>query len=102
MVLLAPALCLSAPIGNIKLDSKVQSMQKAGVGAVIYPHDKHEKIFKCNECHPKIFKEKHGENNISMKMNMEGKYCGSANCHNSPNAFPLFECHRCHTKAGAK
>ena len=83
---------------NIKLDDKLSSMKKQGhVGPVIYPHAKHEKLYKCGDCHPKIFSEKRAENNINMKANMDGKYCGSQNCHNSPKAFPLFECARCHT-----
>ncbi len=86
-----------AAIGTIKFDDKIESMKKAGVGPVMFPHDKHEKTNKCAECHPKIFKDKRGENNISMKLNMEGKFCGSPNCHNSPKAFPLFQCASCHT-----
>lgn len=105
-ILMAFALVIALPVaagavGDIKLDDKIESMHKAGVGPVIYPHAKHEKLYKCNDCHPKIFKEKRAENNISMKFNMEGKYCGTADCHNSPKAFPLFECTKCHTQVGA-
>ncbi len=103
-MLALPALAAGAGIGNIKLDSKIESMKKAGVGPVIFPHAKHEQTNKCNDCHPKIFKDKLGANNISMKFNMEGKFCGSANCHNSPKAFPLYMCANCHTnvKGAAK
>lgn len=87
----------AAEIGDIRMDSKVDSMHKAGVDAVIFPHKRHEKVFKCNACHPKIFKDKRGANDISMKLNMEGKFCGSADCHNSPKAHALFECAKCHT-----
>ncbi|MBI5587303.1 MAG: hypothetical protein HY889_02940 [Deltaproteobacteria bacterium] len=101
-VLAVPAVSFGVQ-AEIKLDDKIASMHKAGVGPVIFPHAKHEKVYKCNDCHPKIFSEKRTENNISMKFNMEGKYCGSANCHNSPKAFALFECARCHTGVpGAK
>ncbi|MEE8575436.1 MAG: c(7)-type cytochrome triheme domain-containing protein [Thermodesulfobacteriota bacterium] len=90
---------LSAAVSDtIVLDSKIESMKKAGMGAVSYPHAKHLKAFKCNDCHPKIFKMKHGENDISMRENMKGKFCGSEGCHNSPKAFPLFECNKCHAK----
>lgn len=102
LILLLPAAAVAAPLGNINLSSKAESMKKAGVGPVVYPHDKHEKLFKCDECHPKFFKDKHGANDISMKANMEGRFCGSPNCHNSPNAFPLFNCAKCHTNVGAK
>jgi c(7)-type cytochrome triheme protein len=83
---------------SITLDGKIESMKKAGVGAVSFPHLRHEKAFKCADCHPKIFVDKKGANDISMKANMKGEFCGSAGCHNSPKAFPLFECGKCHTK----
>lgn len=92
-----PALATGAEIGNIKLDSKIESMKKAGVGPVIFPHTRHENANKCEDCHPKIFKDKRGANNISMKFNMEGKFCGSPDCHNSPRTFPLYICDSCHT-----
>ncbi len=88
-------------LGDMKLDSKLSSMKKAGVGPVIFPHTKHEKIYKCGDCHPKIFKEKRGANDISMKKNMNLQFCGSQNCHNSRKAFPLFQCAKCHTHVGA-
>jgi len=96
--LLTPAVAMGA-IGNIRLDDKIHSLQKAGVGPVIFPHDRHEKIHKCGDCHPKIFKDKHGANDITMKYNMEGKFCGS--CHNSIKAFPLDRCTKCHTNVRA-
>ncbi|HBG47085.1 MAG TPA: hypothetical protein DDW94_08860 [Deltaproteobacteria bacterium] len=102
LMLTVPAAAGAAPIGDIRLDSKVKSMRKAGVGPVVYPHALHDKLYKCSECHPKIFKDKRGANNMSMKMNMDGKFCGSPNCHNSQRAFPLYDCIKCHTKVGAK
>ncbi len=101
MALAALPAIASGGIGDIKFDDKIASMKKAGVGPVIFPHGKHEKTNKCNDCHPKIFKDKRGENNISMKLNMDGKFCGSPNCHNSPKAFPLFQCASCHTGVSA-
>lgn len=82
---------------DIMLGSKIQSMKKAGVGPVKFPHTFHKKQFKCSVCHPAIFADKAGANDISMKKNMDQKFCGSPNCHNSPKAFPLYECVRCHT-----
>lgn len=104
MAVLLPQAGLALAAGDIVLDSRSGSMGKAGVGPVIYPHALHEKLYKCGDCHPRIFKEKAGATEMSMKLNMEGKLCGSPNCHNSPNAFPLFNCTKCHTniKAGAK
>ncbi|HEY4707065.1 MAG TPA: c(7)-type cytochrome triheme domain-containing protein [Thermodesulfobacteriota bacterium] len=102
LIVAVPAAAGAASIGDIRLDSKAESMKKAGVGPVIYPHALHEKLYKCNDCHPKIFKDKHGANNLTMKANMEGNFCGAANCHNSPKAFPLFNCVKCHTNVGVK
>lgn len=84
--------------GKFVLDSKLTSMVKAGVGPVVFPHAQHQAKFKCGICHPAIFKDKAKANDISMKKNMNGEFCGSPNCHNSPNAFPLFDCEKCHTK----
>lgn len=97
-----PGTVPAAAVGDIVLDSKSGSMGKAGVGPVVYPHALHEKLYKCAACHPKIFKEKAGATEMSMKLNMEGKLCGSPNCHNSEKAFPLYNCVKCHTKTGAK
>lgn len=84
--------------GKFVLDSKLSSMVKAGVGPVVFPHAQHQAKFKCGICHPAIFKDKAKANDISMKKNMNGEFCGSPNCHNSPKAFPLFQCASCHTK----
>ncbi|MEE9542878.1 MAG: c(7)-type cytochrome triheme domain-containing protein [Thermodesulfobacteriota bacterium] len=85
-------------LGDMLLDSKIESMKKAGVNPVIFPHTFHEKILKCKSCHNSIFKDERGANDISMKKNMTGQACGSANCHNSTKAFPLYECAKCHRK----
>ncbi|MBI5345495.1 MAG: hypothetical protein HZB83_09220 [Deltaproteobacteria bacterium] len=102
-LVIAASACSAAPPAELLLDSQIKSMSKAGVGPVKYPHARHEKLYKCADCHPKIFKEKRGESGINMKGNMEQKFCGSPNCHNSPKSFPLYQCARCHTNVkGAK
>ena len=85
-------------LGDMRLDSKIASMKKAGVNPVIFPHTFHENIIKCKTCHNSIFKDKRGANDITMKKNMTGQACGSNNCHNSPKAFPLYECAKCPKK----
>lgn len=87
-----------AKLGDMTLDSKIESMKKAGVDPVIFPHTFHEEIMKCKACHNSIFKDERGANDISMKKNMNGEACGSANCHNSAKAFPLYLCAKCHIK----
>ncbi len=95
-----PVAAFAAVSSEITLDSKVESMKQAGVGPVIYTHAAHEKLYKCDDCHPHIFKDKRGANDLSMKRNMEGEFCGTAGCHDSENAFPLFMCQNCHTNVG--
>jgi len=102
LVLALPGSGLGSAAGDLVLDSKIESMKKAGVGPVVYPHALHEKLYKCADCHPRIFKEKRGATEMSMKLNMEGRICGSPNCHNSQKAFPLYNCAKCHTEIGAK
>jgi len=83
---------------NIVFKSKIRSMEKADVGFVIYPHKFHESLYKCKDCHPVIFKGKIGANDINMQKNIDGKFCGSSECHNSTEAFPLYLCEKCHTE----
>ncbi len=103
LLLILAAVFLAAPsyakpkLGNIQFERKSTSRERAGIGPATFPHDSHEATLECKECHPKIFKAKRGANDITMKKNMEGKYCGSPGCHNT-NAFPLYECAKCHTK----
>ena len=91
-------------IGDIRFSDKLDSMKDVGVGPVVFPHVKHKDAFKCAECHPSIFKDEIGSNDISMKLNMEGEFCGSPNCHcgmldcyDYEATFPLFMCDNCHT-----
>ena len=81
---------------DITMESKVESMKKAGVGPVIYPHKLHSMWYECNECHPKVFAEKIGGNDINMHTIISERHCGSAGCHNSAYAFPLYLCENCH------
>jgi len=81
---------------NIIISSKAESMKEAGLGAVTYPHKLHEQLYECDDCHPKIFIDKKGANDINMQKNMTQQYCGYAGCHNSAYAFPLYLCDYCH------
>lgn len=88
-------------LGDMVMDKTAESMKKVSLGPVIFPHTRHEQLAKCDECHPKIFKEKRGVNDLSMQGIMDGNSCGAPNCHNSPAIFPLFLCVKCHTKLEA-
>ncbi len=86
----------AAGLGNMLFDDKAGSLKKAGMAPAVFPHTRHEDIYRCDECHPKIFRDRRGANNITMQKNMTGQFCGTTDCHNSPNAFPLYECIKCH------
>ncbi len=96
ILLILPVASISAP-GDIIIDLQGVSRSKAGVGPVRFPHARHKKRYKCAVCHPRIFKAERGANKITMKLNMNRKFCGSPNCHNSKKAFPLYYCAKCHT-----
>lgn len=87
-----------AKLGDIIFDDKIESLKKAGMPPAVFPHAKHEDIYKCEDCHPNIFKDKRGANDVTMHKNMNGEFCGAAECHNSPKAFPLYMCNKCHIK----
>ena len=80
---------------DITLDKTRDSMEKAGVKAVVFPHWFHRIRFKCKVCHENIFIMKKGANNMSMRRIMEGEACGV--CHNGQIAWEALYCDRCHT-----
>ena len=80
---------------DIYMDVTRESMEKADVGAVVFPHWFHRIRYKCKVCHEKIFVMRKGGNNISMQEIMDGKACGV--CHNGQIAWEPLECKRCHS-----
>ena len=83
-------------LGDMVFDSKIESMKKAEQKPVVFPHTLHEELVECAKCHPGIFIDKRGANDISMRANMKGEFCGSPGCHD-PVKFPLYQCAKCHT-----
>ena len=81
--------------GDIYMDSTRHSMEKADVGAVVFPHWFHRIRYKCKVCHEKIFIMRKGANKISMREIMDGKFCGT--CHNGMIAWEPLECKKCHS-----
>jgi c(7)-type cytochrome triheme protein len=87
-----------AEYGDIVLDRKIESMKKANVKPVVFPHWFHRIRFKCKVCHEDIFIIKKGANDINMKAIMEGNFCGK--CHNGLVAWEPLYCDRCHSYKG--
>lgn len=88
----------AAKPGDIIFADKAESLKKAGVAPAVFSHAAHESAYKCDACHPRIFKDKRGANDISMQKNISGEFCGTAECHDGQNqkAFPLLHCTKCH------
>ncbi|MCR4287331.1 MAG: hypothetical protein NUW09_04890 [Deltaproteobacteria bacterium] len=89
-----------AEYADIVLNSKSESMKKAGVNPVMVPHWYHRIRFKCKVCHEDIFIIKKGANDINMTKIMDGEYCGK--CHNGLIAWEPVYCERCHSYTGDK
>ncbi|OGP14762.1 MAG: hypothetical protein A2054_06920 [Deltaproteobacteria bacterium GWA2_55_10] len=89
-----------AEYGDIVLNSKSESMQKAGVDPVVFPHWFHRIRFKCKVCHEDIFILKKGANDINMAAIMSGEFCGK--CHNGLVAWEPLYCDRCHSYKGSE
>jgi c(7)-type cytochrome triheme protein len=87
-----------AEYGDVVLNSKSESMKKAGVNPVVFPHWFHRIRFKCKVCHEDIFILKKGANDINMTKIMEGEFCGK--CHNGLIAWEPLYCDRCHSYTG--
>jgi len=75
--------------GDVLIRSKMEFMPD-----VIFPHAPHTVWLKCSNCHPKIFKQKAGGNDITMAGIWKGEHCGR--CHDRV-AFPTRNCFRCHS-----
>jgi c(7)-type cytochrome triheme protein len=87
-----------AEYGDIVLNTKAESMKKAGLKPVIFPHWFHRIRYKCKVCHEEIFILKKGANDINMGGIMGGEFCGK--CHNGLVAWEPLYCDRCHTYTG--
>ncbi len=81
--------------GDIYMDATRSSMEKAEVGAVVFPHWFHRIRYKCKVCHESIFVMRKGANNVNMSDIMDGKSCGT--CHNGQIAWEPLECDKCHS-----
>jgi len=87
-----------AEYGDIVLNTKSESMKKANVKPVLFPHWFHRIRFKCKVCHEDIFILKKGANDIDMSKIMRGEFCGK--CHNGMTAWEPLYCDRCHSYQG--
>jgi c(7)-type cytochrome triheme protein len=64
-------------------------------GEVKFSHDFHLGMYKCEDCHTKLFPFKAGSKPTSMTNMESGASCGA--CHNAKDAFSVKgDCEKCH------
>lgn len=74
---------------------KVVSFKIKGVADAAFSHEIHTGMYKCSDCHTKIFPYKVGGKHYTMADMAKGKSCGS--CHNGKDAFASTgDCTKCH------
>ncbi len=77
-------------------DNKILFITKGkSVQNVLFDHKIHSSWIRCSVCHPLIFKDKLGENDIWMKDMARGQFCG--HCHGKVS-FTFADCMRCHSQ----
>lgn len=64
-----------------------------GLDNVLFDHNLHSSWINCATCHPAIFKDSLGANNVRMADMATGKSCG--HCHGKVS-FTFADCQRCH------
>jgi len=76
------------------LDMDIMFKDTGQMPWVKFPHSAHTKWLACSNCHPAIFIQQKGANDISMDGVLAGEHCGR--CHDKV-AFALWTCERCHS-----
>ncbi len=67
---------------------------------VDFSHEFHSAVFKCTDCHTKIWHMKKSQKKMTMDAMYEGKFCGV--CHNGNDAFSAADCDKCHIEPKKK
>ncbi|WP_298439359.1 cytochrome c3 family protein [Geobacter sp.] len=74
---------------------KTISFKPKGVAEALFSHDIHLSMFKCADCHTKLFQYRAGARHFTMADMAKGKSCGA--CHNGKEAFASTgDCSKCH------
>lgn len=77
------------------LDMDIIFTDTGNMPHVRFPHLSHTLWLDCKNCHPAIFKQKKGANDIAMTDVLTGKFCGL--CHGKVAFPPTLNCMRCHS-----
>lgn len=97
--LIAPRASIDGSAKQQTLDLDITFTDTGAMPHVRFSHLSHTQTLDCANCHPAIFVQKKGANNIAMDDVYQGKYCGL--CHGKV-AFPAtLNCARCHSGSDA-
>ncbi len=91
------AFTVASNCGNCHKGMKPKEITFKTKGATdaIFSHQVHVGMFKCPDCHTKVFPYKAGATKATMAQMEKGKSCGA--CHNGSDAFTVKgECDKCH------
>lgn len=93
--LIAPRADLLGDAQMNPLDMDIIFADTGAMPKVRFPHKAHTLWLDCSNCHPAIFKQQKGANNIAMNDILQGQYCGV--CHGKVAFAPTLNCTRCHS-----
>ena len=93
--LIAPRADLHGETEKKTLDLDIIFTDTGKMPHVRFPHLSHTLWLDCKNCHPAIFKQKKGANDIAMTDVFTGKFCGL--CHGKVAFPPTMNCMRCHS-----
>ncbi len=93
--LIAPRADLHGETEKKTLDMDIIFTDTGKMPHVRFPHLSHTLWLDCKNCHPAIFKQKKGANDIAMTDVLTGKFCGL--CHGKVAFPPTKNCMRCHS-----
>jgi c(7)-type cytochrome triheme protein len=95
--LIEPLTTLSIPQADLSFDKRLLlEAEWRNIPAAVFPHETHNEVLDCNNCHPEIFNiKKKKTKHFAMVRILKGEFCGV--CHLTV-AFPMDDCKRCHLK----
>lgn len=93
--LIAPRADLNGETEKQTFDMDIVFTDTGNMPNVRFPHLSHTLWLDCKNCHPAIFKQKKGGNDIAMTDILTGKLCGL--CHGKVAFPPTLNCTRCHS-----
>lgn len=80
-------------------DNRILFKTDTSSNDVLFDHKIHSTWIKCSTCHPAIFKEELGSNDVDMLDISRGMFCG--HCHGKVS-FTFAACKRCHSQPKGK